>query len=255
MYRGLIILLLLFCSCQKSDIQSNSTDQKEKISPISKLWEVGYNSSSTAITQNIIIEGVVTANDKFSEFDNKIIIEDSSGAVEIMLEADGGNAKYFKFGTHVRLYAFGLWVSTQRQKLTVGTRPTSEYSVDYIPSKQLFQYLRLMQIPLDPPTAQEREINTLSPRDISRLVTIDSLTFISRDTLKTFCRRDSLTNRSINTSHILSDPQGNRVELFVNAECEYSDNNVPKVECAIQAIVNYFDGNYSLTITNFTLEY
>lgn len=195
------------------------------------------------------------ANDKYGEFDNKIIIEDSSGAVEVMIDSDGGNYRLFEYGAWVRVYCIGLWVGNRGAELSIGTKPTSTYAVDCIDASDIGQYVRVIDNLAAMPLPTQITIGELTPLEISRLVKIEPIAFVGGGPVNKFCQRDSLTNRTINTSHMLVDPDGETIELFVNAECEYSDVELPAGEGMIYAIVNYFDGDYSLTITDYRIKF
>ncbi len=218
-------------------------------SSIAALRNIETNNSSSLITQNITLEGQVTANDRYGEFASCIIVEDQSGAVKILCDLDDGYQTY-PFGASVQIHCNGLYLLNHYGSLKLGAAPTGEYTLDYIASSDVGQYVKLMESSAEAPEPQEVTLDALTIFHIFCLVTLRDVTITNSDGLTTFCERDPDTSRTVDTSHTITDSQGNSATLFVESTCAYADQELPTSPTTIMAIVDYYDSQYSLTICN-----
>ncbi len=240
-------LLISFCCCDTYDSVVGEYD----ISSISQLRSFGSEWGSNPIMSDIIIDGYVTANDMYGEFYKKIIIEDESGAVEVLCDVDRCY-QLFPFGSLIRINCNGLWIAPTNSKLQLGARPQSEYSIDRIPQNQLFQYIRVVDAV--EPIAHEIVIDELTERYISRYVVVKGLAFMDCETNSKLCCKDPDTGEYIDTWHVLQDSDGNQIRLFVDENIKYKEFLIYPQPYDIYAIVDRFDDELYLTITSFGIE-
>lgn len=214
------------------------------------LRDIETNNRSVRITENITIEGRVTANSEYGEFYNAIIIEDQSAAVKILYEIS--EYSRLPFGSCVHVNCSGLYLINHYGGLTLGAQPTGEYTLDYIPQSRVDQYIKPILSNDSGPIPLRVDIADLTPLHTYRFVILEDIT-IQGDGSK-FCRRDPITGRTVDTRHTIIDSDGNSAELFVSRHCDYADELLPTSPCTIGAIVDYFNESYSIRITNYAIE-
>lgn len=241
-YISLLIVILLGCS----RVENQSSDVVVSIASLR-----GYDTSQRAmlITDHIAIEGKVVGNDCYGEFYNCLMLDDGTAAIKIICDVDD-NYQLYPFGSSVRLYCSGLYLINHYGPLSIGAEPTGDYTLDYIDSSKIGQYLKGMEDEEQLPDPLITTIPKLTPLQSYRYIELQDITIIDTLDIGKFCARDSLTGRTIDTSHTLIDRNGNTMELYVESECRYGDASLPSEEITIQLIVDYYDGEYLGRITN-----
>lgn len=204
-----------------------------------------YIGSTTKLVETMTIEGQVVANDIRDEFTYTMIIEDSTGAIEVSLDLD--NLAYnFPLGCYVRLVCDDLWLGSRGGTILIGDRPTGDDVVDRIDEDDIstrLYYVEQGEIPY--PTFVE--IGELSSSLVSCYVAIEGVKFLTSYG-STFCARDLESGRSVSTTHILESRDGEQIELFVVSTTDYADDLIPSGYGNIYAIVDFYAGSYSLRV-------
>ncbi len=171
-----------------------------------------YIGSTTKLIKTMTICGQVVANDIRDEFTYTMILEDSTGGIEVSV--DLSNIAYqFPLGCWVRLVCDDLWLGSRGGTIVIGDEPTGDSVVDMIDEDDLdsrLYYVEQGSIPY--PTFVE--IGELNTSLVSCFVGIKDLKFLTAEG-STFCERDPDTGRSISTTHILESSDGEQIELFV----------------------------------------
>ncbi len=93
----LAVFSLTFTACKKDKFDEppiNFSDPNLANSSIANLKALFTNGNPITITDDIIIGGVVTADDKTGNFYKQIVIQDSTGAIPILINKSGLNADY-----------------------------------------------------------------------------------------------------------------------------------------------------------------
>lgn len=209
-----------------------------------------YTGSSTYISQDIYIEGVVTANDAYGEFPNSIVIEESSGAIELKCDLDS-SSELFPIGSYVAVACSGLWMGATGGVLSLGLAPSGDYAVDYMERADIDLRVRRYSDWNYIPVPTSVTIAGLTANHISRFVAIADLEFVVEDgDITTFCSRDEESGFTQYTTHLLRDKYGNEIDLEVHRQVIYADEPLPTELTTLCAIVEYFNGEYRLRITN-----
>ncbi len=240
-YISLLCLALLSCSTE--------VDIESQIVSIASLRNIATNYRSYLLTENIVVEGVVTANDFYGEFSSCLIIEDESSALKVLCEVDQAYLDY-PFGARVEVSCSGLYLINHYGALKIGAEPNDEYTLSNISASKVGQYVKLVSLEESAPTCLEVEISELTELHSYRYVQLDNIFIFNANGISTFCERDAESGRTVDTTHTLIDQAGNTMELFVDRLCVYADTVLPTTRCTLQGIVDYYNGVYSLTLTN-----
>ncbi len=245
-----IIFSLVCCAPPSYSTTPDDNPTDSDISSIAYLKGL-YTSNTYYISSDIIIEGTVTANDTYGELSSSIVIEDSSGAIEIMCDIEDCITSGFVVGATVRALCSGLYLGSTGGMLSLGGAPDNDYTTTTLDEEQVALHLQICNINIIEPTPTEVKISELNTTHILRYVTVKGLSFvISADAPTTFCTRNEDTGQTENTTHTLIDSNSNQIYLSVSSGVTYADVNLPTGEITLYAIVEYFNGEYRLRIVN-----
>lgn len=236
------MLLLVACAKDAAEIGSSTIS-------IASLRNTETNSRSVLISESIIIEGTITGTSKYGEFYNMLIVEDQSAAVKIMCEVED-LYRIYAFGNQVKINCSGLYMTNDYGAIVLGAEPTGDYTLDYISQSKIGVYITQSVVPDETYLPLTVTLDALTPLHTYQYVQLDDVTISNSSGVATFCQRDSLTGRTVDTYHVVTDKAGNSAELSVDQYCSYADAQLPARACTIQAIVGYYNGEYYLTITN-----
>ncbi len=243
------IIFSLACCTPPSYITSPDDDPTDPdISSIAYLKGL-YTSNTYYISSDIIIEGTVTANDTYGELSSSIVIEDSSGAIEIMCDIEDCITSGFVVGATVRALCSGLYLGSTGGMLSLGGAPDNDYTTTTLDEEQIALHLQIRSNEIVEPTATQVTIPELNTTHILRYVVVTGLSFVlTPDSPTTFCTRNEDTGQTEYTTHTLTDSNSNQIYLSVSSGVTYADENLPTGEITLYAIVEYFNGEYRLRI-------
>lgn len=236
------MLLLVACAKDAEQIESSTIS-------IASLRNTETNGRSVLISESITLEGTITGTSKYGEFYNMLIVEDQSAAVKIMCEVED-LYRIYAFGNRVKINCSGLYMTNDYGAIVLGVEPTGDYTLDYISQSKLGIYITESVVPDETYAPLSVTLDALTPLHTYQYVQLDDVTISNTSGVTTFCQRDSLTGRTVDTYHLITDKAGNSAELSVDQYCSYADAQLPTEACTIQAIVGYYNGEYYLTITN-----
>uniref|UniRef100_UPI0027D9BDB3 DUF5689 domain-containing protein n=1 Tax=uncultured Alistipes sp. TaxID=538949 RepID=UPI0027D9BDB3 len=136
-----LLLLLPIAACDRSTKLAYE-DEPEKVHTIVYLKSL-CTENSVAVTRDITVKAVVTANDLYEEFFKTLVIEDSSGGITISIDRTD-LADDYPVGAAVSLSCNGLRLGEYGGKIQIGSTPEpgGEYSVGRISQENLARYLR-----------------------------------------------------------------------------------------------------------------
>ncbi|MFR9648859.1 MAG: DUF5689 domain-containing protein [Rikenellaceae bacterium] len=246
-YRYVLVLLLLV-GCTPSYMVDEDDVQGESLVDILYLKSL-YQGACEVITESVVIEGYITANDLMGEFPDILYIQDSTAGVEIAVDSD---FRKYGYGTHLRVVCSGLWLSNFGGKIQIGMRPVSGDSVDVIDEDSAELYLSTTE-DITSPTPQSVTINTLTASHISTYVVIEDLSFIVEDGATTYCDKSAETGRSTTTYRTAKDGEGNTIKLLFMYSCDYADVALPTQPVDVCAIVDYSGGEYILRVVYYQI--
>jgi hypothetical protein len=158
------------------------------------------------ITEDVIISGIVTANDKSGNFYKQLFIQDSTGAIQILVDAFSLFASY-PVGRRVFVKCKGLTLTDSYSNMVLGVKATIDGlpSIEGIPGAMVSNYLiaGTLNNPITPITVTATELGTaMNNKYINALVKLEGYEFIPADTLKIYSDTSAYkatSNRLINT--------------------------------------------------------
>lgn len=203
--------------------------------------------ASVTLTRDIRLRCVVTANDHYGEFDRTLVVADASGGIEVAVDAADLYRDY-PLGANLTLYCNGLALGDYGGKIQLGAPPRGDYAVDRIPARELSRYLRCN----DSGTLQRdfvrRSISEISLRDVDTYVRFDQVRFTTQGT---WCDIDPLSGKRLTTERTIVDSTGATFRVRTLGSAHYAGEPLPKGKGSLCGIVDYFNGEYALRVTNY----
>lgn len=193
------------------------------------------------ITDDIIISALVTANDKSGNLYKELFIEDSSGAIKLLLDATGLHASY-PVGRRVYIYCKGLWISDDNGLMLLGTRAvvSGTPSLEGILNSDIPKYVKGGSIgnPVVPTTVTFGQLGTgMQDPYIGRLIKLEGYEFTVRDTSKTYS--DTSVYRS-DRNDTIQNCSGTKTIIRTSAYADFAAVNVPDGNGDLTAIYTVY---------------
>lgn len=241
---AIILCLVCIAGCKTDKLEYEQMENSVSIDYLKSLCRT----QTAYIDEDISISGRVTANDWLGEYYKSIVIEDESGGIEIAI--DGFNLyEQIPIDSRATVLCCGLALGRSGGKIELGAAPTGEYSVDGIAKSAISRYIIINPVP------QERKyseitISEISAAHISKSVKIKGLQ-IESPQCQTWC--ESINGESVNTEHIATDSEGNRLKIRLRGSCHYANTPLVKGRFTVCGIIDYAADEYYIRPTNFDI--
>ena len=220
------------------DIQANLS--------IRNLHKMHFNGNFEQVLDELVIEGIIVADDRTNNFYKSIVLQDSTGGVTIRLDASGLYTDY-PIGRRIALKLKGLWLGDYAAMLQVGVNVDRTDPV----------YPQLTGIPLplfDRYVVKKTLNNTIIPRSVrieelndslqSCLIKISGVEFSVSDTGRTYA--DAINKQSVNRT--LKACTGGSVYLRTGGYADFANIKAPRGNGTITAIYSVFNKEKQLLI-------
>lgn len=197
------------------------------------------------ITEDLVIRGIVVADDRSGNFFRSFILQDESAGIEVAINlADAYNL--YPIGRELFIKCQGLYLADDEGVIQLG-----EYTYFESGSTNLGNIINLnkhiikgkRQQPLEPTV---RAINQLGTDDISTLIKIEGVEFAPIDKNQTYA--DPVGRRSLNRT--VQDCNGNFITLRSSGYADFAGELTPELGGTIVGIYSVFGTTAQLFIRN-----
>lgn len=216
-------------------------------SSIAELKSKYVSGKFTTITNDFLIHATVVADDKSGNFYKTIVIQDSTGGIELKLNRTGIYTD-FPVGMKIGLKCKGLTIGDYNGliQLGLGTYQSGIYTnlsgiEDVLIDSYVFKGPKNQSI-----VAKKKTISTLTAQDISTLIQLDNIEFARSDTGSTYA--DVIAKVSVN--HTLTDCNKNEILLRTSDFADFAGTIVPSKNGTITAILSKYQSVAQLYIRN-----
>lgn len=239
------ILILMFISisissCVKNEFDAppNSCEDPALSANISikKLKQDYFVSGiSTQITDDLIIKGIVNADDRSGNYYKTITIQDDSAGIAIRIDMSDYYTR-FPVGRRVFVKLKGLYIGAYNNLIQIGANdPADPANVATIPLSLVEKHLIKGECNL-PVTPVDVTINTLNNSYQNMLIRLTDVEFLPSDTGKTFA--DPMTQLSQNRT--LTDCNNNSIIIRTSGFANFAGAKVPAGNGMLMAIYTVF---------------
>jgi Family of unknown function (DUF5689)/Domain of unknown function (DUF5017) len=252
----LVASIATFSACKKDfDNPPGASDpQIVANTSIEQLKTLHVNTGAyDMITTDVIISGIVVANDKSGNFYKQLFIQDSTGAMQILIDANSLYGTY-PVGRRVFVKCKGVTLTDASYNMVLGVKAmiSGTPSIEGIPGNVVSQYLvgGSLNNPVVPIPVTINDLQTsMNNRYINALVKLEGYEFISTDTAKTYS--DTSAYKSTQNRYItLGCTSTNQVVVRNSAYANFAGYSVPNGNGSITAVYTVFRSSpISATIT------
>lgn len=211
------------------DITTNATIQSIKALHSEGNFEV--------ITEDLIFKALVVANDSTGNFYKKIIVQDETGGIEILID---GRSLYGKYpvGRRVFVKAKGLTIGDDSNVVQLASL-ASEGSLVSIPYSELSDIVIGGSLN-NPVVPKQMKLNQVSDADISTLVQFVDVEFDSGELGKTYA--DGIAKSDQN--RILKDCNSNEFIIRTSGYAQFANDVLPDKNGELMCIVGKYRNDY-----------
>lgn len=249
---GLSISSLVFTACVKKDfkppVDNSAFDpQLEVTHTIQQIQSLPQN---RMIEEDIIIEGIVVMDDKSGNYYKKIVIQDATGGIELMIDQNNLYNDY-PVGRKIYVKLKGLYLGNYGSNLQIGYTPDTGGSLSQIPFILVDEYIVKASYPhevtpitvtladLAAPNAATQYLNTL--------IRIENVEFAPEHAGVTFAQQANLASA---TNRNLKDCNGGQIILRTSGYANFQADLTPTGNGTLTAIYTRHNNTPQLFIRN-----
>ena len=199
------------------------------------------------IDSNWTISGIVTADDRSGNFYKQIVIEDSTGAIHVLIEANSLYTKY-PVGRKVYIKLQGLYFGYYAKLPQLGYVPDATGSMTNIPPAVLDKHIVRANFPNEVPVTTFEDLSqlkTVNNAMINRLVEINNVQIAMADTNKTYAQPSALASA---TNVNIEDCNGNKMIIRTSGYASFQPYNLPNGKGKLTAVYTVFNNTPQLVI-------
>jgi len=198
------------------------------------------------ITEDLIVEGVVVADDKSGNFYKSIAIQDATGGITVRLDGSNLNTSY-PVGRKIYIKLKGLFLGDYNKLYQIGgSKDESDPErPELLPlASNLFDTYIVKGSTNNPVTPTVVNIADLDDRYQSMLIQINNAEFIPSDTSKTYA--DAVGKTSVNLT--VKSCDGGSIIVRTSGYANFASTNVPNDKGTLLAIYTIFGTTKQLVI-------
>ena len=244
-YKWISMLLgLAFSGCVSKSEMYVPEGSGPDVQPVSvRYLKSLYTGYPTVVGQEFDLQGVVTANDRFGAYRYTLVVQDSTGGIEIKA---GGDMLYaaFPVGQGIVVHCQGLTLGSYGGMVSLGTESDDpRYENDFIPESEFALHLRKTDGMQDI-RPFETSVAGLTPRLVGSFVALEGVQFIDEETGLSWSDPETDTNR-----HIV-DGKGDTLVVRTRCGADFALRVLPRGSGTIEGILGYFNRSYQLRVIN-----
>lgn len=193
----------------------------------------------------------LTGNDFYGEFYKTLVVEDASGGISLLI--DGTRLAFdYPVGAAVSIFCNGLTLGDYGGKIQLGTAPDGDYGVGRIPREELRRYLRRNPDKDRRPRPAVCTFDAIGPRQTDTYVCFEGVRFTEAGP---WCDTDPETSEPQTSERTLTDAQGRTFRVRTLGTCAYATEPVPQGTGSVYGIIDYFNGKYTLRVSERRVEF
>lgn len=196
-----------------------------------------YRGAPVAITQNLAIEGVVVSSDRDGEFYHKVVVEDSSGGIIILVDSDA-LYRLHRVGDRLHIECRGVTLGDFAGSLRLGAEG-ERYEVEPLSVARWREIYQTTGVAEQDPR-RESTIGSISATDLSTRLVFSPVRFVEEGEQWAPNGRDT-------TRHIVDclSPTDTLL-LRLSGRSAFAKEVIPSGECSVVGVLDYRYDHYEL---------
>ena len=239
-YRFYILILLSLIGCQQvTDKFVIDGTLPDRTNSIAILRDDIVKYGGVAIANNVVVVGRVTSADSEDNFYGSLVVEDESGAVEVMIGTSNLTARYPE-GLLLALHLRGCYADYSRGVLQVGSEaPEYEYyRVGNLLSPERVDEVVMRSLDVEPVEPLQTSIAELRRSMCGRLVRVRGLALVDSSSIDTLA--GEVLGQAIWRGYsMFKDEQGDSIALYTNSYARYAEHRMPADSVDIVGILQW----------------
>ncbi|HOU75361.1 MAG TPA: DUF5689 domain-containing protein, partial [Tenuifilum sp.] len=191
------------------------------------------------IPYDLVIEGIVTANDESGNLYKQLFIEDETGAIEFKVDVTDLYAD-FPVGTKIRVKCKDLYMGTYGGVIQLGGNFGGQ--IGRLAASDFYKNVFVISSGNDV-SVTETSIGQLSNILIGKVVTLSGVQFADYELGKTYAESSSTTNRILEEV-----ATGKTIIVRTSNYADFAGVELPKGRGKITAILTKYNSDFQLTI-------
>jgi hypothetical protein len=227
-------VLISFSACEDNFDEPPGPDVN--VNANIKMLKDLYLGAPVEITEEWDIEAYVTADDRSGNFFRKVVIEDETAAIELIID----NVELYTrlpAGRKVFVKTKGLWVGAYNNLIQLAASGDGDGIPEAIFNDVVFTTNEIIT-----PTPTIKTITELTSDDLSKLIQISGVQLTSSGLNQTFA--DAANTTSIN--HNIEDCDDNRIILRTSGFADFASAPTPSGNGTLTAIYSVFGSDQQL---------
>lgn len=205
---------------------------------IAQLKQIWDGTSLYKINFDLVIEGVVNANDESGNLYKQLFIEDETGAIEFKVDVTGLYAD-FPVGTKIRINCKDLYLGTYGGVLQLGGNYNG--AIGRLSAAEFYQKVFIISCG-NPISVVSTSLSELNSSMIGRVITLSGMQFTDSELGKTYAESTAATNR------FLEDAAGNTIIVRTSNYANFAGVELPLGRGQITAVLTKYNSDYQLAI-------
>lgn len=199
-----------------------------------------YKHEKVQITENLIFDATITANDKSSNFYKLIYIQDETGGIKVKINQTDLYARGYNVGQKITISTQNLYIDSVKGELTLGG--LYKNNVGGIEKSAIYRHL----YPHDENKPIEPEIiNKFSDESIGKLVQIEKMQFVQID--EPFAVLSSKKDKiKVKTKDLISCDGKTTIKVATSTYADFSKKITPKGNGTVVGIMSKYNDTYQL---------
>lgn len=236
------MLWLVLTACDRSS--SLDYDDEPEIRSIAWL-KAQADGAATTLHTSLFCEAQVTANDAYGELYRRIVVEDATAALTIVINRSRLYRTY-PIGTCLRIDGNGLVLCNYGGKLELGSGIGDEGYTTGLDDEAETAHLRATAA-VEHRAPRTLRFDEVDASCVDCYVQLERVRFAEQGT---WCDRDPESGDAITTERTLLDEEGNTLIVRTLGSAHYANEPLPEGIGSLCGVIDYFGGRYTLRVVN-----
>ncbi len=225
------LLAMLLVGCDVGGSEESATELSMR------ALTARYEGYPQEITDRVLIEGEVISTDRSGENYNRVILQDPTGGVMIMVDCDTLHLLH-SIGDRLRIECRGLTIGGYGRGIRLGI----EGKTEQVEALTLGDWLARSEMVGISPEVQTTPITigTLSATNLYTRVLIEGVRFVEAGE-EWAEEKESSTRHIVDAAHT-----SDTLQVRMSGYSEFRGERIPSGLCDVVGIVDYFGDNYQL---------
>lgn len=215
------------------------TDIPPRTTTIANLKSHILGTRPQLIEEDVVIVGHVISSDREENFYRSIVVDDDTGAIEVMMGISPLAADYPE-GLLLALRLKGCYVGFQRGVAVAGTRAPEYESFDigYLASQEAIDRVVVRSNDVEIQPARTLHIAELQRSDCGRLICIDGVQLTSSSNIDTL-QGETLHDARWAGYALFKDENGDSIAVYTRDYARFAEQPIPTQELSLQGILQW----------------